>query len=117
MRLKEAMQKLYVIVRQDLKPGAQVAQSGHAIAAFARAHRETFEAWTDGPNNLVVIAIAGELELDALRQRLGGARLAAVHEPDLGDQLTAIAVEATDATARLVSTLPLALRDHGRAAA
>lgn len=105
------MKKLYVVLRADLDGGDQIAQAGHAVAVFARKHRELFEGWTDGPNNLVVLAIADEWNLSRLQERI--APLAAtvrVHEPDLHDELTAIAFAGTDAAARLVSSLPLALR-------
>lgn len=105
------MEKLYVIVRADLKPGDQLAQAGHAVAAFARKRRSLFEAWTDGPNNLVVLAIDDEYALGALSASFGDDHgTVRVREPDLRDELTAIAFEGTDWARRAVSSLPLALR-------
>jgi peptidyl-tRNA hydrolase len=109
-----SVKKLYIVVRADLPPGAQIAQAGHAVAAFARRARGPFEAWVDGSNNLVVLSIADEAALGSLAralERIG--RPVAVHEPDIGDQLTAIAFEGTDDAGRHVSSLPLALRRHG----
>lgn len=112
------MKKLYVIVRADLKPGAQLAQAGHAVAAFARRARSAFEQWTDGSNNLVVLTASDELALAELSAMIAGVgRPVDVHEPDLDDQLTAIAFEGTDEAARLVSSLPLALRERRLTAA
>ena len=104
------MKKLYVIVRSDLPPGDIAAQTGHAVAAFARHHGLAFCTWFDGENNLVVVSVPTLGDLEALRLRVlaHGVLCCDVHEPDLGDSLTAIAAD--DRIARLVSSLPLALR-------
>lgn len=107
------MEKLYVVVRADLKPGAQIAQAGHAVAAFARRYNSTFEVWVEGANNLVVLSVTDETELNRLHERIigAGAKAQRVHEPDLADQLTAIVFEGTKEAARAVSSLSLALRE------
>lgn len=104
------MDRLYVVTRSDLKPGAQLAQSCHAVASFAVAHPEAHRAWATGEANVVCLSAGDELELERLLEQAARAALpsAAFREPDLGGELTAIAL-AGDA-ARLVSTLPLALR-------
>jgi peptidyl-tRNA hydrolase len=104
------MKKLYIIVRADLSAGDLAAQTGHAVAAFARRHGIAFCNWFDGDNNLVVLSVPTEADLQALRLRVlaHGVLCCDVHEPDLGDSLTAIAAD--DRVARLVSSLPLALR-------
>jgi hypothetical protein len=58
---------------------------------------------------VVVLAASDELSLSWLRADAvtAGLRVATFHEPDLGDALTAIALEPT--ARRLVAGLPLAL--------
>jgi peptidyl-tRNA hydrolase len=103
------MEKLYVVVRRDLEPGAQLAQSCHALSAFAVAHPELHRDWHTGGQNLVVLSVADESELLILFARAALLVPAAgFHEPDFGGTLTAIALGA-DARP-LVSSLPLALR-------
>ena len=104
------MKRLYVIVRGDLDPGDQLAQAVHAACTFSREHDALFCAWHDGDNNLVVLSVPTEHDLGALleRARVTALVCSEVHEPDLSDELTAIAVD--DRIATMVSSLPLALR-------
>ncbi len=113
------MEKLYVVVRSDLAAGDQIAQVGHAVASFAL-HSPVSHAlarqWHGGANNLVVLGIADEAALERLMDEIverTDATCVVVNEPDLDDDLTAIAFEGTAQSRRLVSSLPLALRDVG----
>lgn len=89
--------KLYAITRGDLKPGLRTAQVGHALITWVLAHGEP-------PDNLVVLQVPDLSALRALAERLEG-DVVCFHEPDLGDELTAIA--AGPALWRDLSTLPL----------
>jgi len=102
------MEKLFVVIRSDLAPGLQLAQSGHAIVAFQHSYPRIFEDWRDGSNNLVILSAEDEARLTALADHLTskGVAVARFHEPDLGDQMTAISVG--PAGRRLLSSLPLA---------
>jgi len=106
------MKKLYVITRADLPPGAQLAQSCHAVSAFATDFPSTHAEWHRHGQNLVALQVPGQAELDALLERVLMSeeieRVSAFREPDLAHQLTAIAFG--DEAQRLVSSLPLALR-------
>ena len=104
------MEKLYVIVRSDLAPGAQIAQSCHAVGAFALAHPETYRAWLTGQSNIVCLNAPDENELAHLlyEAECRGISLAMFREPDFGESLTAIALG--DGASKLTSRLPLALR-------
>lgn len=96
------MKKTYIVVRADLPPGLQMAQACHAAVAFTAAHGVLTE-------NLVVLHAPDERALRALSEGCGSAiRAAAFHEPDLGGELTALAMD--DGGRRLLSSLPLALR-------
>ena len=104
------MEKLYVIVRNDLTPGLQIAQACHALREFVADHPALDRAWHEGQRNIVVLQVPGLRELErlaavAVDQRIPLSRFT---EPDLQDQLTAVAL-ARDGEA-LVSSLPLALR-------
>ncbi len=105
------MNKLYVVVRSDLPPGDQLAQSCHAVAEFGVLSPERFTAWAKAQRNLVVLQAPSRTALDIIRVQLldDGHQVATFHEPDLQDELTAIAFGGE--AARLVSQLALALRD------
>ena len=104
------MKKLFIVLRRDLEPGAQLAQTGHAVSEFSAQHPELFRAWRDGAKNIVVLAVPDEPTLENLltRARMADVATAGFHEPDLNNSLTAIALSA--AARRLVSELPLAGR-------
>jgi len=103
--------KLYIIVRGDLPPGAQLAQSCHAAFSLAGQFPEEVGPWNRVDQNLVVLQAPNE---GALWELLGDAMRAHVSvtgfcEPDLDDSLTAVAMIGENA-GKLVSSLPLALR-------
>ncbi len=104
------MERLYVVTREDLPPGLQLAQSCHAVSQFSDNYPELYREWLHGANNIVCLAVPDEPALQAL---IGRARekspTSFFIEPDLGGELTAIALG--DAAKRLVSRLPLALRE------
>lgn len=104
------MNKLYVVVRDDLDPGDQLAQAVHAATAYANADPRGVDAWINGRNNVVVVAVSSEQELARLASRIHettDALHVEIREPDLADELTAIAID--DRAERLLSSLPLAL--------
>lgn len=105
------MEKMYVIVRSDLPAGALCAQACHGLRAFIAAHPEVDRRWYEESNNLVILEIPDEAALEQLASRCedAGTPYARFHEPDFGDTLTAVAIAPTGW--RLVSSLPLALRD------
>jgi hypothetical protein len=110
------MDRLYVVTRSDLQPGAQLAQSCHAVSAFAHLYRAEHDAWQADGQNLVVLSVEDENALgDVLRGVAeAGARVTPFHEPDFGNALTAFA--ASGDAGRLLSSLPLALRTPRAAA-
>lgn len=112
------MNKLFTIVRSDIPAGAQIAQTGHAVAAFAAAHPEAFRGWAEPEQrNIVCLAAPSLPALEQLRTRLGaaGARVAVFLETDLAGELTAIACG--EEGAKLLSSLPLAGRARPAVAA
>jgi peptidyl-tRNA hydrolase len=103
------VQKVYVIVRSDLKPGQQAVQACHALSEFILQHPSTAKSWHSTSNTLALLSTPGEQELNSLAQKLTkhGFRTSLFREPDFGDALTAIAVE--DSAKKLLCKVPLAL--------
>lgn len=103
------MERLYVVTRADLSPGAQIAQSCHALRAFVEKHPELDQAWHRAGGNLVCLSVPDERELYNLLYDADSLDLALAGfcEEDLGNQLTALALEGR--AKRLLRALPLAL--------
>lgn len=105
------MNKLYVVVRGDLSPGAQTAQACHAVSAYAVAFPEDHRDWHKQGQNLVVLQSPDRHKLGELCSVIEGGHEIATspfYEPDLNGELTAFAV--SDLAAKLLSQLPLAGR-------
>jgi hypothetical protein len=107
------MDKLYIVVDGSLPPGSQIAQAAHAVAEFWNTFPDAAREWKSGANIVVVLTTESTSELGSVCQSVfGKAMLAPVHEPDLDNQLTAIA---TMGAGELLRGLPLALSGwHGR---
>jgi hypothetical protein len=89
--------RLYAITRADLSVGLRAAQAGHALLGWQAVHGEP-------PESLVVLQVPGRLALEELQRRLEG-RVVAFREPDINDELTAIA--AGPECWRELSSIPL----------
>lgn len=83
------MKKLYVAVRKDLTKPQQAVQAGHALAEYLLDNRET--EWNNG--TLIYLGAKDEDELKSLTKRLKYDRIChtVFSEPDIGDELTAVA--------------------------
>lgn len=104
--------KLYIAVRADLPAGLQMAQSVHAAFQFAVAHPAATREWHFNSNYLVIVSVPNEAVLNDLAVKALALGIAAspVTEPDMDNQMTAIAFTPGDAARRLLSQFPLALR-------
>lgn len=104
------MDRLYVIVRSDISAGLQVAQSCHAMAAFASEHPAVTSLWHTEGNNLVCLQANSEQELLQIADHAlaKGALVSKFEEPDLNGETTAIAISG-EAKA-LLRKLPLTMR-------
>lgn len=89
-----------------------MAQAVHAAFEFSVLHPEMTRAWQTTSNYLVIVGVPDEAALIGLASRAleRGITTHTVHEPDLGDQATAVVLEPGDAARRLCSSLPLALK-------
>jgi len=103
--------KLFIVVRNDLKPGLQAAQAVHAKELFSREHPELNDKWYERSNNVVVLQVPDCAALIDLKGRLCRQKvtLSVFEEPDLGNAPTALAC--SDGAEHLLSSLALALRD------
>lgn len=104
--------RLVVITRNDLKPGYQIAQSGHAISQFFLEHPEHAKRWNN--NFLISLSIKSEEKLSNLLEKIRsmGIPISYFTEPDINDELTSICFIETDETKRLTSSLPLSLKNN-----
>jgi len=94
--------KLFVIVRKDLHPSQQAVQAGHAVAEFLLRVPDT--KWRNGI--LVYLGVDNEEQLNRWTYKLDFKDIewAGFREPDIGNQLTAIASVGND---RIYSKLKL----------
>lgn len=103
------IERLIVITREDLKPGYQIAQSGHAISQFLLDHPELGKQWNN--NYLISLAVSSEQKLENLLRKLLHIehRVAYFTEPDINNELTSICFLETDKTKHMTAHLPLSL--------
>jgi len=83
------------------------------VADFILAHPEISRKWHDQSNYIILLSVPTEYELQSTAQTLRAADLSIslFHEPDLDNELTAIAVEPSDRARRFCSRLKLAMKD------
>ena len=84
------MKKLYCLVRKDLKPKYQAVQAGHAVAELIL--RGDTDGWDNG--YLIYLGVENELSLKKWATRLDakGIGYTQFNEPDIGNEITALAV-------------------------
>ena len=96
-------QALYVIVRKDLSKSSQAVQAGHALAQFLLENKTE---WSNG--TLVYLSVPNEERLTQVKASLVGKQMAEFKEPDLDNQMTAVAVLGSkDSRLSEFSDLPL----------
>lgn len=107
-------QKLYVVTRRDLSPGAQAVQGMHALVEFKFEYPEHASAWHAESNTLGFLSVPDEKALNELCGLLFSLdiRHTMFREPDMGYALTALAIEATDQAMESVRPLKVALREY-----
>ena len=103
-------------MRADLPPGLQAAQAVHAAVEFAVSDPSTATRWHRESNFLVIVSVPDEGALTELLLRgvEAGVQVHSVREPDIGDELTAVAFEPGAGARKLCAELPLALREGSR---
>ena len=116
--MKKQIHKLIIITRKDISSGYQAVQSGHAAIQFQHEHPQEAKDWFSNSNYLIFLAAKDESELISYAQKAAdrGIKISIFREPDLNNEITAIALDPSEASTKLVSNLPLALKE-GRLAA
>ena len=95
--------RLYVLIRADLSPEQQAVQAGHAVAEFILRGPATH--WNN--DDLIYLHVQNEDELFYWGDRLErkGHEWVGFREPDMDNELTAIAVECNGRTLRKLRPL------------
>jgi hypothetical protein len=103
---------LVTITRQDITPGYQVVQTAHAIADFIHEHPAVSKQWKEESNSIITLSTKDEQSLTDYFNRLKELTpyVTSFYEPDVEDQMTAIAVYGTPSIRKVLSNLPLALK-------
>ena len=93
-------------------PGYQAVQGMHAGIQFIFDHPEIARDWHFNSDYLCFLSVADENALlDMVSQANSlGLKYSVFHEPDIGNQVTAIALEPHEASKRLCGRLTLALK-------
>jgi hypothetical protein len=100
------------VTRADLSAGQQAVQAAHALREFAALFPEEDRRWYETSNTLVMKTVRNEFALHSLltQAKHKQVKTAPFREPDRQNEMTAIALEPSDATEVLCRGLPLALR-------
>jgi hypothetical protein len=85
------------------------------MADFGIQYPREYQLWHSTSNYLTCLSVKDEQSLQALAHKLTAQDVKHItfRESDLEDQITAIAIEPSDAARRLCSSFPLALKTHG----
>lgn len=87
----------------------------HAAIDFCFEHQEIAKGWQTSSNYLAVLSAKDENELKSLIQKLETRSICHTifREPDLGNVITAVAIEPSDAQRKITSGFPLLLKEYG----
>jgi peptidyl-tRNA hydrolase len=93
--------------------GQQAVQSTHAAINFCFEHRSRAGPWFENSNYLVQLSVNNEKELLKLIEKCEkmGLTYTVFKEPDLNDSMTAISIEPSPLTKKVVSHLPLLFKN------
>jgi peptidyl-tRNA hydrolase len=101
--------KLFIVVREDLPYGSPCAQVAHALTEFSIKYPVDFHDWYNVSNTIAVLRVPTMLDLAKLcdRAEFEGCRKAEFHEPDLNNELTAVAFEPSEKSRLFLKHLEL----------
>lgn len=88
-------------------------QSAHAAIEFQHEHPTIAKEWNTVSKYLVFLCVENEASLQQFLQKIKNTSLkySTFTEPDIDNQLTAIAIEPCDLSRKITSNLPLALKE------
>lgn len=103
--------RLITVTRNDISPGYQIAQSGHAIAQFFLDHPELAKKWNN--NYYISLSIDSKEKLQKLLLDLTKCDIfvSAFYEPDIENELTSICFIENNETRKLTHKLKLSLKN------
>ena len=106
--------KLVIITRRDLSPGYQAVQSSHCGIDFQHQYPDIARKWNKESNYLIILSVENEEQLLLFLEKCEyyDLKTTTFREPDIGNQITAIAIEPSERTRKLTSKLPLALKEY-----
>jgi len=101
------MYSMYVIVRNDIPKSYQAVQGGHAAAQFMLKHNEVAKLWNN--HRLIYVNVKDERALRKMIYKLRRHNLdyASFNEPDINNEMTAIATVVTEKERKLFKHLSL----------
>ena len=85
------MKKMFILVRKDLESPYKFVQGAHALAQYALEHTQDFNEWNN--QTIVFVNVKDETALYKWKDKLyySDKKISVFTEPDINDQLTAIA--------------------------
>jgi peptidyl-tRNA hydrolase len=105
---------MYVVVRDDLPIGLQMAQAAHATFMFSQEHPGEVTPWYRDSQYLIIVSVPDEDSLVRVASRAMEHEVATSlwREPDLDGRLTAITLAPGENSRKICSNLPLAGRAY-----
>ncbi len=102
-------QKLRVVTRRDLKYGVSATQACHAAIDFQHQFQTEAKQWQTKSNYLALLTVSDEEALVKLinKAEMSGIKFTLFCEPDLNNEITAVAFEPSDKARKLTSSCPL----------
>jgi hypothetical protein len=112
----EWIPKLYLVSRGDLPVGVQACQAIHAMREFVADHPEEESKWYRESNHIAFLEAPDKDMLEFLINEANenGILYSAFYEPDIENELTAVAFSPTMDSRELLSQLPTALKTKKR---
>jgi hypothetical protein len=88
-------------------------QSAHAAINFVFEHPSRAGPWHSDSNYLVLLSVDSEADLNGLINQCLHHNIlyTAFREPDIGDQLTAVAIEPSQLTKKVTRNIPLLFKE------
>lgn len=98
-----------MISRRDLSIGVQSVQAGHAAIQFQHEYQELAKDWYHNSNYLIFLSVENQDELKKFinKANSNNIKLSIFREPDLNNEITAVALEPCDWSRRHTSGFPL----------
>ena len=100
--------KLYLVTHSNLSAGYQTAQVAHAIADFLQTNPSIANKWRSVSNSIIVLETEDSQSLSELQEKALKCNIITTEfrEPDLSDEITAVAFAPSESTRKLLSNLP-----------